>query len=77
MIREKTMPVQSEIRPRWGGDILTMGFAITVAVVGRLTEPMRSLLPWWSIVVANGAATVCAAAYLLKTRPGLWRRMFG
>lgn len=57
--------------------LIVTGFAVTVAVVGRLTEPMRALLPWWSIVVANGAATVCAAAYLLKTRPGLWRRMFG
>jgi hypothetical protein len=57
--------------------LIVTGFAITVAVVGRLTEPMRALLPWWSIVVANGAATACAAAYLLRVRPGLWRRMFG
>ncbi|MBM3908292.1 MAG: hypothetical protein FJ363_09505 [Gemmatimonadetes bacterium] len=58
------------------GFIIT-GFAITVAVIGRLTEPMRALLPWWSIVVANGAATACAAFYLLRRRPGLGRRMFG
>jgi hypothetical protein len=57
--------------------LIITGFAITVAVIGRLTEPMRALLPWWSIVVANGAATACAAAYLLQRRPGLWRRMFG
>jgi hypothetical protein len=58
------------------GFIIT-GFAATVAIIGRLTEPMRALLPWWSIVVANGAATACAAVYLLQRRPGLWRRMFG
>jgi len=56
---------------------IATGFAITVAIVGRLTEPMRALLPWWSILVANGAATLFAAAYLLKQRPGLLRRMFG
>ncbi|HEY3285843.1 MAG TPA: hypothetical protein VGJ96_01840 [Gemmatimonadaceae bacterium] len=56
---------------------IATGFAVTVAIVGRLTEPMREVLPWWSIVVANGAATLCAAIYLLRRRPGLWRRMFG
>ncbi|MDQ8153300.1 MAG: hypothetical protein P3B98_01450 [Gemmatimonadota bacterium] len=57
--------------------LLVTGFAITVAVVARLTEPMRTLLPWWSIVLANGAATACAAVYVLRRRPGLWRTMFG
>jgi hypothetical protein len=57
--------------------VIATGFAVTVAVVGRLTEPMRAVLPWWSIVVANGAASVCAAAYLLHRRPGLLKRMFG
>lgn len=71
---------QAERNPARAGlmaGYIVTGFAITVAVVGRLTEPMRTLLPWWSIVVANGAATACAAAYLLRQRPGLWRRMFG
>lgn len=57
--------------------LIATGFAVTVAVVGRLTEPMRAVLPWWSIVVANAAATVCAAVYLLQRRPGLWKRMLG
>lgn len=56
--------------------LIVTGFAVTVAVVARLTEPMRALLPWWSIVVANGAASTCAAWYLLKRRDGLWGRMF-
>jgi hypothetical protein len=71
---------QAERNPARSGliaGLIVTGFAITVAVVGRLTEPMRALLPWWSIVVANGAATACAAAYLLRRRPDLWRRMFG
>ena len=29
------------------------------------------------LVVANGAATICAAVYLLQRRPGLWKRMVG
>jgi len=70
----------AERRPARAGlmaGAIATGFAVTVAVIGHLTEPMRALLPWWSIVVANGAATACAAAYLLARRPGLWRRMFG
>jgi len=71
---------QSESNPTRAGlmaGVICTGFAFTIAVVGRLTEPLRTLLPWWSIVVANGAASVCAAAYLLQQRPGLWKRMFG
>ena len=71
---------RAERRPGHAGlmaGFIISGFAITVAVVARLTEPMRPLLPWWSIVVANGAATLCAATYLVRHRPYLWRRMFG
>lgn len=71
---------QAEKKPGRAGliaGLIIAGFAITVAIVGRLTEPMRSLLPWSSIVVANAAAAVCATFYLAKQRPGLWRRMLG
>lgn len=51
------------------------GFVVTVFVVGWLTSPMRPVLPWWSIVVANLLASVLAGWYLLRTRPGLWQRM--
>lgn len=54
---------------------IAAGFIVTVFAVGVLTEPMRAVLPWWSIVVANGLATVFAGAYLLRTRPGTWRRL--
>jgi hypothetical protein len=53
------------------------GFVVTVLGVGLLTAPMRPVLPWWSIVVANGLATLLAAVYLLRRRPGLWRRLSG
>ncbi len=56
--------------------LIVAGFAATIAVIGRLTEPMRDLLPWWSIVMANAGASACSAYGLLKLRPGLVQRMF-
>lgn len=56
---------------------LVAGGIATVLLVGYLTEPMRPLLPWWSIVIANVLATVLAGAYLLHTRPGIWSRLTG
>lgn len=53
------------------------GFVVTILGVGLLTAPMRPVLPWWSIVVANGLATLLAAFYLLRRRPGLWGRLSG
>lgn len=54
---------------------IVAGFVVTVIGVGVLTEPMRAVLPWWSIVVANGLATLFAGAYVLRVRPGTWHRL--
>jgi len=54
--------------------IIVAGFVVTIAVVGVLTEPMRPVLPWWSIVVANALSTLFGAVYFLARRPGLWAR---
>ena len=51
------------------------GFVATILAVGILTEPMRALLPWWSIVVANVVAVWVAGSYLLRAHPGIWRRL--
>ena len=51
------------------------GFVVTILAVGILTEPMRALLPWWSIVVANVVAVWMAGSYLLRTHPGIGRRL--
>jgi hypothetical protein len=56
---------------------IVSGFVVTILGVGWLTAPMRPVLPWWSIVVANGLATLLAACYLLRRRPGLWGRLVG
>ncbi len=55
--------------------VLVTGFLVTVLVVGRLTAPMRPLLPWWSIVWANVAAVVVAGGWLASKRPGVVRRL--
>lgn len=55
--------------------VIVAGFVVTIVAVGILTAPIRPLLPWWSIVVANALAVIVAGAYLLQKRPGTWRRM--
>lgn len=56
---------------------IVAGFVVTVLAVGMLTTPMRPLLPWWSIVVANAVAVWVAGSYLLRTHPGIWGRLVG
>jgi hypothetical protein len=51
------------------------GFAVTIAAVGVLTIPIRPVLPWWSIVVANTIAVLLAGTYLLWKRPGTWQQL--
>lgn len=56
--------------------ILVAGFIVTVVAVGILSAPIRPVLPWWSIVVANAVAVVLAGAYVLRKHPHLWH-VFG
>lgn len=53
--------------------ILFAGFVVTVVGVGVGTAPIRGVLPWWSIVVANAVAVVVGAGYVIARRPGAWR----
>jgi hypothetical protein len=55
--------------------IIVAGFVVTIGGVGVLTTPIRPLLPWWSIVVANTLAVLLAGSYLRRRRPGLWSRL--
>lgn len=55
--------------------MIVAGGVLTVFAVGYLTESMRPVLPWWSIVVANVLATLLAAAYLVRRRPTVWTRL--
>jgi hypothetical protein len=47
------------------------GGVLTVFAVAYLTEPMRPVLPWWSIVAANALAALLAGSFLLRRRPAL------
>lgn len=55
--------------------VIAAGFVVTIFGVGMLTAPMRPVLPWWSIVVANTLAVILAGAYLMQKRPGLRGRL--
>ncbi len=55
--------------------MLVAGFVVTVVGVGVGTAPIRAVLPWWSIVVANVAAVVVSGAYVVSRRPGMWRTL--
>ena len=72
------LAAQAERRPsqaHLAGLTIVAGFFITVVAVGLLTTPIRPILPWWSIVVANTLAVLLAGSYLLRKHPGIWRRL--
>ncbi len=56
---------------------IVAGFVVTIVAVGMLTAPMRALLPWWSIVVANSVAVWVAGSYLRRKHPGIGRNLLG
>ena len=61
----------------WRGAVLAVlftGGVVTVMAVGLLTEAMRPVLPWWSIVVANLLAVAIAGAYLVRRHPTIIAR---
>ncbi|MBM4194913.1 MAG: hypothetical protein FJ202_11115 [Gemmatimonadetes bacterium] len=66
---------QSPQRSGFAFTMVTAGFVITIVAVGALSAPIRPVLPWWSIVLANSAAVVLAWMYLGARRPGVWRAM--
>lgn len=55
--------------------IIAAGFVVTIIAVGYLSQPIRPVLPWWSIVVANSLSVAVAGTYLLRRHPGLWGRI--
>jgi hypothetical protein len=54
---------------------VVVGGAATVLIVGSQTAPMRPVLPWWSITIANVLASLLGGLYLLGKHPGLRRRL--
>jgi hypothetical protein len=55
--------------------VIVAGFFVTIFGIGMVSSPIKTLLPWWSVVVANILAVVVAGAYLLGRHPGLAKRL--
>ena len=55
--------------------LIAAGFLVTVFAIGMASTPIKSLLPWWSVVLANSMAVIVAGAYVLGRHPGLARRL--
>jgi len=55
--------------------LIVAGFVATILAIGYLTAPLGTLLPRWSIVVANSLAVAVVAGYLVRRHPGLARRI--
>ena len=54
---------------------MAAGFLVTIFGIGMLSEPVRDLLPWWSVVLANVFAVCVGALYVLRRHPGLFGRI--
>lgn len=54
--------------------VIVAGFFVTIFFIGMVSSPLKALLPWWSVVLANVLAVVVAGAYLVGRHPGLVRR---
>jgi hypothetical protein len=55
--------------------VLVGGFVATVALVGFLSIPIRTVLPWWSILAANAMAVALATWYILGAYPEVFRHL--
>ena len=75
VVRLVTQAQQHPSEARAAFAVIVAGFVVTILAVGWLTTPMRPILPWWSIVVANVLASALAGWYLLRKRPGLWQQV--
>ncbi len=56
---------------------IVAGFVVTILADASAPGPMRPLLPWWSIVLANAVAVWVAGSYLLRQHPGIGKRLLG
>ena len=55
--------------------VLLAGFFVTVFGIGMVSSPVKDLLPWWSVVLANVLSVLIAGSWLLRRHPGLLRRL--
>lgn len=55
--------------------VIVAGFFVTIFGIGLISSPIKALLPWWSVVLANVLAVMVAGAYLLGRHRGLARHL--
>lgn len=55
--------------------LIVAGFFVTIFAIGMVSSPIKALLPWWSVVLANILAVAVAGAYVLRKHPGLVSRL--
>ena len=69
---------EAELRPMQAQIALLFivaGFAGTIALIGALSEGIREVLPWWSLIAANALAVLIAGYVMLQRHPGFLERM--
>lgn len=54
---------------------IVAGFAATIVIVGLISVPIRNVLPWWSIIVANSLAVLVAGFVMITRHPEFLGRM--
>jgi hypothetical protein len=55
--------------------VLLSGFFVTVFGIGMASAPVRDVLPWWSVVVANLLSVLIAGVYIGRRHPGVLGRL--
>ncbi len=72
LVREAELrPMQAQIALLF----IVAGFAGTIALVGTLSDSIRDVLPWWSIIGANALAVLGAGAVMIHRHPGFLEEM--
>jgi len=55
--------------------IAIAGLALAIGVILLISEPVKELLPWRSVVAANLAAALAIGWYLSRAHPRLWNEI--
>lgn len=55
--------------------LIVAGFLVTVFAIGMASNPIKTLLPWWSVVLANALAVIVAGVYVLRGHPAVVRHL--
>jgi len=68
--------VEDAIRNPWKSRFILftffLGFMVTVAAMTVLTDPVRSSIPLWSIIVSNVGSAAIAGTVVTRWYPRLW-----